>query len=30
MTVGDFVENPDFKFKLDGLCVKPCPCKNEK
>ena len=23
--IGDFVKNPDFKFKLDGLCVKPCP-----
>ena len=20
------IDNPDFRFELDGLCVIPCPC----
>ena len=24
-TTGNVIDNPDFRFELDGLCVLPCP-----
>ncbi len=24
-TTGTIIDNPDFRFELDGLCVIPCP-----